>query len=290
MKMNKTAIAAAVAASMGSAVSMIDTASAALLADGNYQIVINNTPYTTGYQFGSDGAWNSGFTFGCQPGSKGCASQSMYDNNVAVNGKGGAATDGVAGRINISVVNGVISGGNLFQVDTIKNTAGGNFAQYTANGTASGMTGTIDNTGNMTFTPTNRLGTVGSFPSLVDERWNVDNFNGGTTVGTVFTPNAPNGNTAWNVFTTGAATNSAGTTNGTVISACTGGYCGTVVSSGQVGADWGGFFGAAVNERWNIKIVFTGPLQAPIPVPAAVWLFGSGLLGLAGIARRKKKA
>ena len=27
---------------------------------------------------------------------------------------------------------------------------------------------------------------------------------------------------------------------------------------------------------------------APIPVPAAVWLFGSGLLGLAGMARRKK--
>ncbi len=27
-----------------------------------------------------------------------------------------------------------------------------------------------------------------------------------------------------------------------------------------------------------------------VPVPAAVWLFGSGLVGLAGIARRKKKA
>jgi hypothetical protein len=30
--------------------------------------------------------------------------------------------------------------------------------------------------------------------------------------------------------------------------------------------------------------------QAAVPVPAAVWLFGSGLLGLVGIARRKKKA
>lgn len=29
---------------------------------------------------------------------------------------------------------------------------------------------------------------------------------------------------------------------------------------------------------------------APVPVPAAVWLFGSGLLGLVGIARRKKAA
>lgn len=29
---------------------------------------------------------------------------------------------------------------------------------------------------------------------------------------------------------------------------------------------------------------------APIPVPAAVWLFGSALLGLAGVARRRKTA
>lgn len=34
-----------------------------------------------------------------------------------------------------------------------------------------------------------------------------------------------------------------------------------------------------------------GPnLGNPIPVPAAVWLFGSGLLGLVGVARRKKSA
>jgi hypothetical protein len=29
---------------------------------------------------------------------------------------------------------------------------------------------------------------------------------------------------------------------------------------------------------------------APVPIPAAVWLFGSGLLGLMGIVRRKKTA
>ena len=29
---------------------------------------------------------------------------------------------------------------------------------------------------------------------------------------------------------------------------------------------------------------------SPVPVPAAVWLFGSGLLGLVGMARRKKSA
>ena len=31
-------------------------------------------------------------------------------------------------------------------------------------------------------------------------------------------------------------------------------------------------------------------VNSPVPVPAAVWLFGSGLLGLVGIARRSKKA
>jgi len=33
-----------------------------------------------------------------------------------------------------------------------------------------------------------------------------------------------------------------------------------------------------------------GAATAAVPVPAAVWLFGSGLLGLAGVARRRKSA
>ena len=34
----------------------------------------------------------------------------------------------------------------------------------------------------------------------------------------------------------------------------------------------------------DVRVVMTNP----VPVPPAVWLFGSGLLGLVGIARRKK--
>ena len=45
------------------------------------------------------------------------------------------------------------------------------------------------------------------------------------------------------------------------------------------------------NGNFDIMSVhFDSYVTAPVPVPAAVWLFGSGLLGLVGIARRKKKA
>jgi len=47
------------------------------------------------------------------------------------------------------------------------------------------------------------------------------------------------------------------------------------------------FFGVrdfSGNEAGNVLLTL-----APIPLPAAVWLFGSGLLGLASIVRRKKR-
>jgi hypothetical protein len=37
----------------------------------------------------------------------------------------------------------------------------------------------------------------------------------------------------------------------------------------------------------NYTVLISSNLQ-PVPVPAAVWLFGSGLIGLIGVARRKK--
>ncbi|MBI3778776.1 MAG: VPLPA-CTERM sorting domain-containing protein, partial [Gammaproteobacteria bacterium] len=52
-------------------------------------------------------------------------------------------------------------------------------------------------------------------------------------------------------------------------------------------ADPSGFGGVP----YSLHLVGTvSAAVAAVPVPAAVWLFGSGLLGLAGIARRKKKA
>ena len=43
-----------------------------------------------------------------------------------------------------------------------------------------------------------------------------------------------------------------------------------------------GYFDIGSGNSMHVTSVST------VPVPAAVWLFGSGLLGLVGIARRKK--
>ena len=52
-----------------------------------------------------------------------------------------------------------------------------------------------------------------------------------------------------------------------------------------------------LSGTWDASVIFEGKdlshisaYTKVVPVPAAVWLFGSGLLGLVGIARRKKAA
>ena len=70
---------------------------------------------------------------------------------------------------------------------------------------------------------------------------------------------------------------------------------GDLVMQALMGITWGSVNSSAVTE---IQFVVTGVRNMDsiidnfsatvVPVPAAVWLFGSGLLGLIGIARRKK--
>ena len=55
-------------------------------------------------------------------------------------------------------------------------------------------------------------------------------------------------------------------------------------------ASAGPFASAAVVSEEDLGVVATGTIGASVvPVPTAIWLFGSGLLGLIGIARRKKE-
>jgi hypothetical protein len=67
-------------------------------------------------------------------------------------------------------------------------------------------------------------------------------------------------------------------------------YTGGSLVTGLAG---GTIEGAFVVTSGNLAQAFTGDTilakaGSVVPVPAAVWLFGSGLLGLVGVARRKK--
>ncbi len=82
----------------------------------------------------------------------------------------------------------------------------------------------------------------------------------------------------------------AGFFTGEVLFSTSGGNSGSWYSGNQRGFDY-----ASINGTASVVPVFAAASAAPvpvaasvIPVPAAAWLFGSGLIGLFGIARRKK--
>ena len=62
-------------------------------------------------------------------------------------------------------------------------------------------------------------------------------------------------------------------------------FCSTTNEYVRISLDNGGFDAGFLSKRFND----TGTAVTTIPIPAAVWLFGSGILGLASVARRKRK-
>ena len=233
-------------------------ASAVVVPDGPYIISILPTPLVivpgVGPRpiVGSVGAWNSSFSFGL--GAPIATSQAMADTgnlgNKAPQYYSSIPGDGFAGTVGILVSGGAFTV-TSFQVDTIAQTAGGNFSQY---GTVTGG-GTIDQTtGAMTFTPTGRLGAIDGGAPQVDRRWNV----------------RP-ADATYRPFTTGSTGNTFGTISGNAI-VNIGDFNGdtindfsvTLASSGQVGSDWGpGFEGIAYIEVWKAQIRSVVPDTVP---------------------------
>jgi hypothetical protein len=162
-----------------------------------------------------------------------------------------------------------------FSIDSFAGTAAGTFAAYAPD--VSGMSGSIDAGGNIVFTPTGRIANT-SAPAIVGNPFNTPDYSfGGDGV-----PSADDVPGAWASFTTGTLTgpNEAGTITGQALDDA--GHAVLVsTDSYGVGPNWGTFDQGTYYEVWSVDI------QA-VPVPAAVWLFGSGLLGLVGVARRKK--
>ena len=147
--------------------------------------------------------------------------------------------------------------------------------------------GSVSAGGQLDLDFTGRTGTAQYFPQYAGSAWNLDN---STKVGVPATG-------VYEGFTTGVDTSN-DPTSGAVILTLTGTHLaltstvagigtwtGKLISSGNVGAAWVAFDGTPYTEVYNISV--NGPV---IPVPAAVWLMGSGLIGLVGVARRRRKS
>jgi hypothetical protein len=125
----------------------------------------------------------------------------------------------------------------------------------------------------------------------------------GTTVVTGFTNTTNGSTTTFNgSYSAGTFTPTGGSMlvtscvdNGGAVNGCTFAGTGTVTNfittSGSVNLSSGSINITATATGANVATTYTlSDGVAAVPVPAAAWLFGSGLLGLAGTARRRRNS
>ena len=146
----------------------------------------------------------------------------------------------------------------------------------------------------------------------VDLGWDFNNATGTDWFNTV----APTGDTtnginfggwtvAWNTLSNIPMTGGAWAVGNCAVLGCIDGSLATF-SNGVANFSWDGVYGNAYQIDYTATVPagdpsgfggtqyflrLTGTVTEgapPIPIPAAVWLFGSGLLGLVGVARRRK--
>lgn len=297
MQCTKNKIAVMLAGVLGTGAGIMPGTASAVLLDGSWALTIVPTP-TKMSAYGDvsfvigriDGNWSSSFTFENMPSNN--LSQGMSDNGVLVGGIGSSiAGDGFAGIIEMNV-----SGGSI-----------------TVPGTS--MTGFVDGSGNMTFNPTGRMGMLDLF-SPTELPFFIDDVGGLDASGNPIS----NGNTAWTTFSTGSASvlfanDVPGTINGSALVNAgdldgdgIDDFQGLLVSGGRLGTQFGNDFAAgSYFETWqiemlsgtsasgfNVDTVFNTPggdysqYSSVVPVPAALYLFGTGLVALVGVAQRKK--